>query len=552
MKPSDQTIGNIYFTSWQYVRIGAAGGKMSSGGSGVSWVGADGRILRPGCDAIFSGEDDCYLSSTKYLDSEIRYVSYCPRGIRLVAQKPTRVKFTDPLGMDREASPVPANIVFDQGKYKCWYSFLPEKKPTTEPFHHFNQHICYAESTDGFNWTKPNLGLFEHEGSRDNNIVLTPYEPYARNVHCPGVFVDDYGDPNERYKMAYWGSFSEEHCTKYRKEHPEHFETWKFGTGKGAWGLAGATSPDGIHWTLRDEPLMVHFTDMIWASLSYDPRRQHYICYHRSYATNPASPEGFGAISRRSVARSTSTDFRYFGDTDLLLSTGADVCPSHVFYQPSQTWLPGCAGDQQVMFVCRWKQENDVEDICLYSTLDGWTWSAVPDGSPILEAGKPGTWEGSYVVTGGYIIELPGDRWALPYQGFPIPHKYPRIDPDKRTLHTGVEAGRGYAVWPAGRLVAMECPEVGEFETVAVNPAGDTLTINAEVDPAGYIKVGVKLIGGQDVPGRTVEDCDMIWGNDGLQIPVTWKGQANLNAGGQPVVLSFKLCRTKLFGLSFR
>ena len=34
---------------------------------------------------------------------------------------------------------------------------------------------CYAESPDGIHWTKPNLGLFEWNGSKDNNIVwLSP------------------------------------------------------------------------------------------------------------------------------------------------------------------------------------------------------------------------------------------------------------------------------------------------------------------------------------------------------------------------------------------
>ena len=30
---------------------------------------------------------------------------------------------------------------------------------------------CYAESKDGVHWTKPNLGLFEWNGSKENNIV---------------------------------------------------------------------------------------------------------------------------------------------------------------------------------------------------------------------------------------------------------------------------------------------------------------------------------------------------------------------------------------------
>ena len=32
--------------------------------------------------------------------------------------------------------------------------------------------VCYAESEDGINWYKPNLGLVEDEGSDQNNIII--------------------------------------------------------------------------------------------------------------------------------------------------------------------------------------------------------------------------------------------------------------------------------------------------------------------------------------------------------------------------------------------
>jgi len=34
--------------------------------------------------------------------------------------------------------------------------------------------LCYAESRDGVKWYKPDLGLFKFNGSKSNNIVLTP------------------------------------------------------------------------------------------------------------------------------------------------------------------------------------------------------------------------------------------------------------------------------------------------------------------------------------------------------------------------------------------
>ena len=33
-------------------------------------------------------------------------------------------------------------------------------------------YTCYAESKDGIHWTKPNLGIVEFRGSKENNIVL--------------------------------------------------------------------------------------------------------------------------------------------------------------------------------------------------------------------------------------------------------------------------------------------------------------------------------------------------------------------------------------------
>jgi len=40
--------------------------------------------------------------------------------------------------------------------------------------------VCLATSRDGFHWEKPNLGLVEWEGSRENNILI------ASEWHCDG------------------------------------------------------------------------------------------------------------------------------------------------------------------------------------------------------------------------------------------------------------------------------------------------------------------------------------------------------------------------------
>jgi hypothetical protein len=310
-----------------------------------------------------------------------------------------------------------------------------------------------------------------------------------------------------------------------------------------AWGLAGAVSPDGIQWQRLATPLLIHHCDTL-NSVTYDARRKEYVCYLRTWVLEPGSPGSFGTIGKRSIARSTSSDFRHWSTPEVILTTGADMSPSHVWYGPGHSWLPGC-DDQQVMFPFRWKLEDDTMDIALYSTPDGQTWSPV-SGGPVLASGTPGTWDGGYVMTGPPLVELPGDRWALPYVGFPIPHKYPRLDPAQRERHPGVASGRGYAIWPRGRLVALEAAEDGAFATVAVFPRGERLFLNAVVAADGFIKVGV------DRPGREIENCVPLSGVDGLELPVAWRNETGLATKGGPVALKFQLRRAKLFGLTFQ
>lgn len=50
-----------------------------------------------------------------------------------------------------------------------------------------NERCCLAESTDGVHWVKPELGLYEFEGSTKNNITLDRAAPATHNF-CP--FID--------------------------------------------------------------------------------------------------------------------------------------------------------------------------------------------------------------------------------------------------------------------------------------------------------------------------------------------------------------------------
>ena len=68
---------------------------------------------------------------------------------------------------------------------------LTNKDATTIGYDSRSIFACYAESRDGFHWVKPELGLFEFEGSKKNNIVysvprLDNFTPFKdTNPDCP-------------------------------------------------------------------------------------------------------------------------------------------------------------------------------------------------------------------------------------------------------------------------------------------------------------------------------------------------------------------------------
>ena len=77
------------------------------------------------------------------------------------------------------------NILYDaeQQLYQCWYNpFIvdplvtetPREKRDQVPYRPHDREfgICYAVSTDGLKWTKPELDLVEFDGSKANNLLL--------------------------------------------------------------------------------------------------------------------------------------------------------------------------------------------------------------------------------------------------------------------------------------------------------------------------------------------------------------------------------------------
>lgn len=145
-------------------------------------------------------------------------------------------------------------VLLDEGKYRMWYvgmsleinPDMPEEelnlirnKPRAGLGGIMSGPICYAESDDGINWVKPNLGRLLYKGSRNNNGLDLP-DALVNSA----TIIKDMEDPdaNRRYKMVY---------THFNFN--EHSFGWPT--------MRTATSPDGIHWVASARGLIPEFIE---------------------------------------------------------------------------------------------------------------------------------------------------------------------------------------------------------------------------------------------------------------------------------------------------
>ena len=137
-------------------------------------------------------------------------------------------------------------VIKDGALYRMYYRGLPMAAKDGSP----EALVCYAESKDGLAWTKPDLGLFEIRGTRQNNVVLTN-APFTHNF---SPFLDDRPDApaSEKYK-ALGGTY--------------------------VTGLHAFKSADGIHWSELQSGAV--FTNGVFDSQNvsfWSVAEQQYIC----------------------------------------------------------------------------------------------------------------------------------------------------------------------------------------------------------------------------------------------------------------------------------
>lgn len=150
------------------------------------------------------------------------------------------------------------NAFYDNGIWRMYYLGW-----WTGGNHPGGLRACYAESKDGIHWVKPVLGLFEFNGSKENNVIMDRTE--NGGIGCFFVFKDENPacPPEKRYKAII--------C----HEEPAGVQNRR----RSLWVYF---SPDGIHFEKNGTLISTNGAFDTLNIAFWDTTIQKYRCYYRS------------------------------------------------------------------------------------------------------------------------------------------------------------------------------------------------------------------------------------------------------------------------------
>ncbi len=322
-----------------------------------------------------------------------------------------------------------------EGKYIDVYSSVMKVGETYHLWYPGDAGLCYARSKDGIHWEKPNLGLAEFQGSRDNNIVIGLGAGGIERCGSEGmVFYDPTAPEDQRFRYPVRIS-------------DELKDTVVF------------SSPDGIHWRLTHQKVLT-FTHPTGRQhldsqnvIFWDDRINKYVAYMRFNQHKPG-------YRGRSVARAESDhlgDFTEVQNAPIVLQpderdASMNGHPCMDYYTSGAIKYPW-AQDAYYMFpqtyfhylpkqLSEFPDQNPANAGPLHTQFaasrDGITWQRY-DRRPFLRLGMKGDFDSGIArVFWGLVLSVDGREMYNYYVGSDHLHGWGRDEKNKRLL---TEAG---------------------------------------------------------------------------------------------------------------
>ena len=452
------------------------------------------------------------------------------------------------------------NVVKDGEGYHMYYRGVVWNPQTEELI----ESTCYASSSDGIQWSKPNLGLVEIMGTRDNNALFdsSGFTPFLDTR--PGV------PPSERFKAV--------------KAPPRSTpET----------GSRILVSADGIHWRkLHDRP------SIEGASLFWSESENCYVAFGRSnvelglkirlLGDDPASFRSLltrkGEFSILGGDRAGDDAFRYSADggrtwkrTGVIRTIQRAVSQDLVHWSDWQTMKfsqhPPTVNEQlytsatqpyfraphlyiglAARFLPGQQALSDQEGRSLQPDgMPWWTWKNCSDA--ILLTSRGGD---SYERTFPEAFLRPGpglENWGT-RTNFPGIGIVPTAEDEISfyvTRHYELPSGhvRRYILRSDGFASLHADYDGGEMVTRPLKFQGTKLVLNFSTSAAGSLRVEIQDAEGEPIPGFRLADCPEIIG-DKIEQVVRWAEGSDLSRlEGRVVRLRFVMKDADLFSIRF-
>ena len=441
--------------------------------------------------------------------------------------------------------------------FRMWYSAYPRFPSASKPF---SRILCYAESDDGIRWRKPNLGLFEWEGSRENNIIIPSDDFGCTFTTAEGAapFIDPHAkDANEKYKTFF----------KIRglKKDGKRLPSGQYALG----------SPDGIRWKLLSEKNSNHGPADTQFTTFWDDRIGRYVAYTRmkpkkeSNAQFAYYKEKYGVdvrVAVKKVGRMVSDNYLDWSREEAVMAPDAmDMAGSPPglvrldFYggnvskygeaEHSYIALPNTRSRWYLDLSREWTPGRPMRlpgtmDVQLMTSRDGIQWNRTPRRRPIIGLGPEGSFWSKNIYPASEVIRVGDELWIY-FAGSDQSHDEQMVVPTNGAF--------GRAVLRLDGFISADAAYTGgELTTKVLVFSGNQLQLNVDTSAGGTVQVEIQDAAGKPIDGFTASDVDEINGNY-IRKVVMWNDSSDVSSlAGKPVRLRFVMRDTKLYSFEFK
>jgi hypothetical protein len=363
------------------------------------------------------------------------------------------------------------------------------------------QVTCYAESKDGIHWSKPNIGLFEFNGSKENNIIWKG--PQERGTHNFTPFKDTRpGIPADQQYKALGGR-----------------------------PLYAFASGDGIQWRyLVEKPVITKGAFDSQNVAFWDANRRNYVTYYRIFR------EGV-----RAVATATSDDFVHWTDpTPIDLG---DTPPEHFYTNATLPYFR--APHYYLSFPKRFipdrkrlpdHSEKGISEGIFMSSRDGLHFDRT-----FMEA---------FIRPGRDRLNW-GDRSNMPVWG--ILHTAPDEMSIYFSQHYGFASNhiRRGVLRLDGIASASAGYEGGELVTTPIRFSGKRLLLNYATAASGSIRIEIQDLEGVPITNFSLADAKELYGDEIAEV-YSWESGSDVSSlAGEPVRVRFVMKDADLYSYRF-